>query len=280
LCALRRGGSCRGDLRRAHLGGRLRDRSQRNRNRVGIETNSRRYVFGIGGGEHDLHGLRLMIPERELNHEGSRGPHGELAGRATARSPADLGLRPGWHAFHRERHRSDGGLGVRRQCRRRDAASGHASSPQQCHGKGAGSAQAQGRAMPPVEVRAEIVPWNAMPFVRASTHDRKVSRLPTRIPFPTLRTFHTTAARRISSRGLPYSPQTTRKCNTKAERSSAKFVYYPVSHHGSVCSKPRPFRIFAFPLVSCSSIVYQRFAWVQTGLGQCHEASTASHQQK
>ena len=111
-----------------------------------------------------------------------------------------------------------GRLGVGRQCRRRDAASGHASSPQQCHGKGAGSAQAQGRAMPPVEVRAEIVPWNAMPFVRASTHDRKVSRLPTRIPFPTLRTFHTTAARRISSRGLPYSPQTARKCNTKAGR--------------------------------------------------------------
>ena len=133
---------------------------------------------------------------------------------------------------------------------------------------------------PSVEVRAEIVPWNATPFVRASPHEREVSRLPIRIPFPTLRTFHTTAARRISSRGLPYSPQTTRKCNTKAERSSAKFVYYPVSHHGSVCSKPRPFRIFAFPLVSCSSIVYQRFAWVQTGLGQCHEASTASHQQK
>ena len=66
----------------------------------------------------------------------------------------------------------------------------------------------------------------------------------------------------------------------KAERSSAKFVYYPVSRHGSGCSKPRHFRIFAFPLVSCSSIVYQRFTWVQTGLGQCHEASTASHQQK
>jgi hypothetical protein len=66
----------------------------------------------------------------------------------------------------------------------------------------------------------------------------------------------------------------------KAERSSAKSAYRPVSRHGSGCGKPRPFRIFAFPLVSCSSIVYQRFTWVQTGLGQCHEASTASHQQK
>src|SRR3974390_1712566 len=76
---------------------------------------------------------------------------------------------------------------------------------------------------PGAEVHAEIVPWNATTFVRESPHEREVSRLPTRIPFPTLRTFHTTAARRISSRGLPYSPQTARKCNTKAGRS-ASFV--------------------------------------------------------
>jgi len=88
------------------------DCGERNSNRVGLEVDSRRDIIRIGGGEHNLHGLRLVILEREINHERPHWRDRELARRATARSVADASLRSRGHAFHHERHDSGRRLGL------------------------------------------------------------------------------------------------------------------------------------------------------------------------